>query len=203
MDLLVVVIHRLHDRNWVILMGVSGDGGDAKIGVVLSTDFLIFCRLAFYTNGLQSRVSRWLKYKLSRPSRLLFKYMSKEYISLKEAAKISGYSSDYIGQLIRAGKLEGKQIFSNVSWVTTEDALQTYLQKEKKGQGSPKSGSSIADAALSLENLSKIQAGVTWVAIGTLSLFILFFVYTFAASFDHSINNRALEETSHAHATTT
>jgi hypothetical protein len=38
----------------------------------------------------------------------------KEYISLKEAADITGYSSDYIGQLIRSGKLEGKQVFQHV-----------------------------------------------------------------------------------------
>ena len=60
----------------------------------------------------------------------------KNYISLKEAAKISGYSPDYVGQLIRAGKLSGKQIFSNVSWVTTEEAITEYLQKEKKGMPS-------------------------------------------------------------------
>ena len=47
----------------------------------------------------------------------------KTFISLKEAAKMSGYSPDYVGQLIRGGKITGKQIFSNVAWVTTEDAI--------------------------------------------------------------------------------
>jgi hypothetical protein len=53
------------------------------------------------------------------------------YITLKEAAKISGYTPDYLGQLIRKGKLEGKQIYLNVAWVTTEQALRNFLQKNK------------------------------------------------------------------------
>ena len=54
----------------------------------------------------------------------------KKYISLKDAARISGYSSDYIGQLIRNGKLEGRQVFSNVAWMTTEEAIHTYLARK-------------------------------------------------------------------------
>jgi hypothetical protein len=53
------------------------------------------------------------------------------YITLKEASKISGYTPDYLGQLIRKGKLPGKQIYLNVAWVTTEDALEEYLGKDK------------------------------------------------------------------------
>jgi hypothetical protein len=45
--------------------------------------------------------------------------MNTKYITLKEAAKISGYASDYIGQLIRRGKLPGKQIYCTVAWMTT------------------------------------------------------------------------------------
>ena len=59
--------------------------------------------------------------------------MAKEkYISLKEAAAMSGYSSDYVGQLIRGGKLPGKQVFSNVAWMTTEEAIYEYLENNKK-----------------------------------------------------------------------
>ncbi len=53
------------------------------------------------------------------------------YITLKEAAKISGYSPDYLGQLIRKGKLAGKQVYLNVAWVTTEKALRGYLEDNK------------------------------------------------------------------------
>ena len=50
----------------------------------------------------------------------------KNLISLKEAAKISGYSADYIGQLIRSGKIPGKQVYCNVQWMTTEQSVLDY-----------------------------------------------------------------------------
>lgn len=57
------------------------------------------------------------------------------YITLKEASKLSGYAPDYIGQLIRMGKLPGKQIYFNVAWMTTERALRQYMEKNKNGNG--------------------------------------------------------------------
>lgn len=54
----------------------------------------------------------------------------KNLISLKEAAKISGYSADYIGQLIRSGKIPGKQVYVNVAWMTTAEAVLAYKQGE-------------------------------------------------------------------------
>jgi len=57
---------------------------------------------------------------------------SKKFITLKEAAKISGYSSDYIGQLIRTGKISGKQIYCNITWVTTAGAVLDYKSKKEK-----------------------------------------------------------------------
>lgn len=53
----------------------------------------------------------------------------KNLISLKDAAKISGYSADYIGQLIRAGKIPGKQVCCTVAWMTTADAVTAYKNK--------------------------------------------------------------------------
>lgn len=54
-------------------------------------------------------------------------------ISLKDAAKVTGYSADYIGQLIRAGKIPGKQVYCNVAWMTTaEDVLSYKEQSENK-----------------------------------------------------------------------
>ncbi len=55
-------------------------------------------------------------------------------ISLKEAAKISGYSSDYIGQLIRSGKISGKQVYSNIAWMTTAEAVLSYKKRNEKGK---------------------------------------------------------------------
>ncbi len=58
-----------------------------------------------------------------------------KYITLKEASKMTGYSPDYLGQLIRKGKLAGKQVYLNVAWMTTEDAIREYLEKNKGGGG--------------------------------------------------------------------
>jgi hypothetical protein len=55
----------------------------------------------------------------------------KKLISLKEAATLSGYSADYIGQLIRAGKIPGKQVYTNITWMTTAEAVIQYKKKSK------------------------------------------------------------------------
>ena len=55
----------------------------------------------------------------------------KKYITLKEAARMSGYSADYLGQLIRQGKIYGKKVYLNVAWMTTEEEINRYLQQRK------------------------------------------------------------------------
>jgi len=52
-----------------------------------------------------------------------------KYISLKKAAKISGYTPDYLGYLIREKNLGGRKIGRN--WFTTEESLKTYLSSGK------------------------------------------------------------------------
>lgn len=64
----------------------------------------------------------------------------KDLISLKEAAKVSGYSPDYIGQLIRSGKIPGKQVYTNISWMTTAEAVLDYKNSNKKKQANPSTG---------------------------------------------------------------
>jgi len=63
-----------------------------------------------------------------------------EYISLKEASKLSGYSPDYIGYLIRTGKITGRMVYTGVSWQTTREAILAYKnrQQKKKGKGNLK-----------------------------------------------------------------
>jgi len=55
--------------------------------------------------------------------------MTEKIISLKEAAENSGYHPDYLGSLIRSGKLEGKKIGRN--WFTTEKAVNDFLAAQK------------------------------------------------------------------------
>jgi hypothetical protein len=47
-------------------------------------------------------------------------------ISLKDASKISGYSPDYIGQLIRAGKIKGEKVYCQITWMTTSEDVMAY-----------------------------------------------------------------------------
>ena len=56
----------------------------------------------------------------------------KGYITLRKAAEISGYTPDYLGQLIRAGKLEAEQVYSAVAWVTTEESVRAYMAATDK-----------------------------------------------------------------------
>lgn len=119
----------------------------------------------------------------------------KTFISLKEAAKMSGYSPDYVGQLIRGGKITGKQIFSNVAWVTTEDAILEYLQKEKKGKSSTDTPPiRVIDMIFSAEGLALTYAIVSWVAIAIFGLFIVFLISVFAISVDNTVNQKYIQQ---------
>ena len=57
---------------------------------------------------------------------------NKKYITLKEAAKISGYVPDYIGWLIREEKIEGIRIYNAASWQTTRESILKYKNRKKQ-----------------------------------------------------------------------
>jgi len=116
---------------------------------------------------------------------------STHYITLKEAAKISGYSPDYLGQLIRKGKLTGKQIYLNVAWVTTEEALDEYLKANKTG-GLASAGSDIQSsirrwfmAHTSGEEVVKLARRVIYIVIVLLVALCLFLIYAIFANIIH------------------
>ena len=122
-----------------------------------------------------------------------------EQISLREAAEMTGYSSDYIGQLIRSGKLPGKQVFSNVSWVTTKEALLEYAQKDKKNKtASVIQKTRLRETIMSPEVLTRIYAVISGVVICVFCVFILLFAYVLAVSVDHRINSDYLEKVEYA-----
>ena len=106
-----------------------------------------------------------------------------EFITLKEAAKISGYTSDYLGQLIRQGKLEGKQVFSNVSWVTTESALSEYMSDSKKSSSKKESGST-PPLGLSPERVGALYVLLSRAVLVIVGLFLLFLLYVLSVSID-------------------
>jgi hypothetical protein len=105
-----------------------------------------------------------------------------EYISLKEAADISQYSPDYIGQLIREGKIEGKQVYSNISWVTTEQAVQEYM--ERKGKRPTRTNDDDE-----VERLSGLMCGLLYGVIGLSVIALVVFVYIFAVGIDRTLTD--------------
>ena len=96
-----------------------------------------------------------------------FKRMNeKALISLKDAAKVSGYSADYIGQLIRAGKIPGKQVCCTVAWMTTANAVMAYKDKGK------------ADAKLSFKEKMANRGRMLIMELGIIKLFFKTFKYS-------------------------
>jgi hypothetical protein len=55
------------------------------------------------------------------------KTIKADFITLKEASKLTPYSAEYLGLLIRKEKLEGYK--KNGKWFTTESAVKKYLQR--------------------------------------------------------------------------
>ncbi|MBP6860689.1 MAG: helix-turn-helix domain-containing protein [Candidatus Pacebacteria bacterium] len=56
----------------------------------------------------------------------------KTYVSSKQAAKISGYAKDYIGQLCREGRIEARLVGRN--WYVSEEALSSHRFGEGKSR---------------------------------------------------------------------
>lgn len=114
----------------------------------------------------------------------------KGYITLKEAADISNYSPDYVGQLIRAGKIEGHQVYSNVAWVTTEASVREYLAAKNKSQHQPEVAGNVTEVA---ENFSLY---ILYLVIGILCVGLLVLLYIFAVSLDKAIERKVLHNSS-------
>jgi hypothetical protein len=110
------------------------------------------------------------------------------YITLKEASELFGYSPDYIGQLIRKGKIEGKQVYANVAWVTTKETIEEYLAREKKGMGSEDITHREALLKLLTSERSAIYADWALRALIPVLVVILVAVFYFVSiSIDHKL----------------
>ena len=118
----------------------------------------------------------------------------RKYISLKEAAKLSGYSADYVGQLIRSGKLEGKQVFSNVAWMTTEEAIQKYLRRQGEPAGSKNWLQGFVDTMLRSISITSAYTAVNWAASILLGLFIVFLISVIAIAIDHKVERGYVQQ---------
>lgn len=125
---------------------------------------------------------------------------NENYISLKEAAELSGYSADYVGQLIRKGKLPGKQVYKTVAWMTTRQALLAYVAQEKRHDHEVTGQERFGDRVRKIATAFRTEAGVLkllnmtlWVAAVILGVFALLLFYTFSVRFDKKLQDDAAE----------
>jgi hypothetical protein len=117
-----------------------------------------------------------------------------EYISLREAAAMSGYTPDYVGQLIRSGKLPGKQVFANVAWMTTEEAVREYVGQKRGKNPSRESGSVSLLTTFQKEIDSPRLVKRLSIALIVISVaFMLMLFYVFSTSLDQRLNQRAIQ----------
>lgn len=115
------------------------------------------------------------------------------YLTLKQASERFGYTPDYIGQLIRKGKIEGKQVYANVAWMTTEEAMQAYIAGNTPAAAKPEDAT-ILDR--SMDTLFSKQAIplLTWtlrVLFGFLIVIGLLVFYFLSISIDDRLSKRA------------
>jgi hypothetical protein len=124
-----------------------------------------------------------------------------KYITLRDAAQLSGYTQDYIGQLIRKGKLPGKQVFNAVAWMTTEEAIKKYIAENKESV-SQKSSQNVGVMAkishcwneLGTEaGMMKILKGSLYAITAMLAVFMIVLFYALSVSMDKKFQQKALE----------
>jgi uncharacterized integral membrane protein len=115
----------------------------------------------------------------------------KKRISLKEAAELSGYSPDYLGQLIRSGKLEGEQVFLNVAWMTTEEAVLKYMERGGKKEADARLG---GKSLLTPERVSRISSAALWFVLFVLGFFCLILFYVLAVTVDRKLEANYVEK---------
>ena len=69
---------------------------------------------------------------------------SGEWLTVKEAAELSGYHPEYIRRLIRDGEITAKKF--SIVWMVNREALLSYLDKARNsgdGRYTPKNNSMI------------------------------------------------------------
>jgi len=112
----------------------------------------------------------------------------KGYITLKEAAKIANYTPDYVGQLIRGGKIRGEQVYNNVAWVTTEAEMQAYVKD--------KSRVVVDEPATDFGMFGQMSSYFLYTLIGLCAVALLFMQYVLYVSIDAGINKFYLSKAS-------
>lgn len=112
------------------------------------------------------------------------------YLTLKEASERTEYTPDYIGQLIRAGKIEGKQVYSNVAWVANESSLRNYL--EMKGKESRLSN----QPQTLVSEFPDLLRPILYAVIALTALFLVVLVHVLSVTIDRAIASSMQDESS-------
>jgi hypothetical protein len=81
-------------------------------------------------------------------------------ISLKEASKMTPYSSEYLGLLVRKGKIEGQKLGGK--WMTTPNAVDFYLKKAAESSYEHQQNLNVKIPA---EEIKKATTNFRWVMI--------------------------------------
>jgi hypothetical protein len=109
-----------------------------------------------------------------------------KYLTLKEAATLTEYTPDYIGQLIRAGKIKGEQVYTSVSWVTTEKAVRDYMESKGKSEQAH-------EREHSLRTVHDYMRITLYGVIGCLVCFLLILVYILSVGVDRAMTQSSLK----------
>jgi hypothetical protein len=174
---------------------------DHRLGITiqLSTGYFKICCIikAYRTSRLENQgISRVDIAQMAQETNI-----PEGHITLKEAARLSGYAPDYVGQLIRKGKLYGKQVYYNVAWVTTEAALKEYIAEENKGSEEAPAGTAwqrLVNALLSEARLTGLIKTFLYGALAVSVLLSLFLFYVLSVNLDRSLERKAVERALHA-----
>lgn len=125
----------------------------------------------------------------------------KEQITLKQAAEIAGYSADYIGQLIRQGKLPGKQVYKNVAWMTTREAVEDYIKQNSRKSEDSTLGTTFKERWQQIKNgsllenqFSSVLKLLMYITIIVSVAFLLVLFYILSVNLDKKIQAKALKK---------
>lgn len=124
-------------------------------------------------------------------------------ITLKEAAAISGYDPDYVGQLIRKGKILGKQVYYNVAWTTTEEAIKGYMEENSRKIVASSYGEQIWQEVQQIKsqilrqlNIVRLLRIVLYINAALLVCFIFFLIYLSSISIEAKFKQKIARQNS-------
>jgi hypothetical protein len=85
---------------------------------------------------------------------------NKPLISLKDASKSTPYSSDYLGLLVRKGRLQGEKIGGK--WFTSREAIDTYMKQAAEASYEHQESLNVKVPA---EEIKKAKTNLRWALI--------------------------------------